>query len=322
MRFSRVLVTGGAGFIGSHIVDHLMQIGVFVRVVDNLSSRNLQNVKRWLDDSCFEFVKGDLKNLSVTEKATDDVEIVFHLAANSEVRAAEVDPSIHFRENLLTTSNVLEAMRKSERAKHIVFFSSSTVYGEPNRFPTPEDYGPLLPISVYGASKLGCESLISSYCGTFGLKGLIFRLANIVGGRSTHGVTVDFVNKLRKNSRELEILGDGNQAKSYLHVGDFVDATFVALRKFLNEQKRIDIYNVCSLDKVDVKPIAEIVAEEMGLHNLTLAFTGGVDGGRGWKGNVKTMCLSIDKLVSLGWKPTLNSEEVIRLACRELLEYQ
>jgi UDP-glucose 4-epimerase len=180
--FSKVLVTGGAGFIGSHLVDRLMGMGCFVKVVDNLSSGSLENVKSWFGNSCFEFVRGDLKDLAVAEKAVNEVEVVFHLAANPEVRVAEVDPSIHFRENLLTTFNVLEVMRKSENARLIVFFSSSTIYGEPAEFPTSEDYGPLLPISVYGASKLGCESLISAYCHTFGVRGLIFRLANIVGG--------------------------------------------------------------------------------------------------------------------------------------------
>jgi len=320
--FSKVLVTGGAGFIGSHLVDRLMEMQCFVRVVDNLSSGRLENIDGWLGDSRFEFVRGDLKDLDVAEKAVDGVEVVFHLAANPEVRVAEADPSIHFRENLLTTFNVLEAMRKSKTAKLIVFFSSSTVYGEPAKFPTSEDYGPLLPISVYGASKLGCEGLISAYCHTFGLRGLIFRLANIVGGRSTHGVIVDFIRKLRQNTGELEILGDGNQSKSYLHVKDLMDAVFLALKCFLDEEKTIEIYNVGSLDKVDVKRIAEIVAEEMGLGNLKFRLTGGIDGGRGWKGDVKTMLLSIDKLLGLGWKPTLNSEETIRLSCRELLESQ
>jgi len=318
-RFSKVLVTGGAGFIGSHLVDRLMGMECFVRVVDNLSSGSLENVKGWLSNSRFDFVRGDLKDLAVAEKAVDGVEVVFHLAANPEVRVADVDPSIHFRENLLTTFNVLEAMRKSEKAKCIVFLSSSTVYGEPNRFPTPEDYGPLLPISVYGASKLGCESLISSYCHTFSLRGIIFRLANIVGGRSTHGVIVDFIHKLRQNPKELEILGDGNQSKSYLHVKDCVDAVFLALTHFFNEEKALEVYNLGSLDKVDVKRIAEIVSKEMGLQDLEFRFTGGVDGGRGWMGDVKTMLLSADKLLSLGWKPKLNSEEAVRLSCRELL---
>jgi len=296
-----------------------MGMECFVRVVDNLSSGSLENVKGWLSNSRFDFVRGDLKDLAVAEKAVDGVEVVFHLAANPEVRVAEVDPSIHFRENLLTTFNVLEAMRKSETAGLIVFFSSSTVYGEPDSFPTCEDYGPLLPISVYGASKLGCESLVSAYCHTFGVRGLVFRLANVVGGRSTHGVIVDFVRKLRENPRELEILGDGKQSKSYLHVKDCVDAVFIALRHFLDEKKALEVYNLGSLDKVDVKRIAEIVSKEMGLQDLEFRFTGGVNGGRGWMGDVKTMLLSADKLLSLGWRPRFNSEEAVRLSCREFL---
>lgn len=317
--FSKVLVTGGAGFIGSHLVNCLMGMGCFVRVVDNLSSGSLENVKSWLGDSRFEFVRGDLKDSGVAEKVVDGVEVVFHLAANPEVRVAEVDPSVHFRENLLTTFNVLEAMRKSETAGLIVFFSSSTVYGEPAVFPTCEDYGPLLPISVYGASKLGCEGLICAYCHTFAVRGLVFRLANVVGGRSGHGVIIDFVHKLQENPKELEILGDGSQSKSYLHVKDCVDAVLHSLRHFLDEKKKVEVYNVGSLDKVDVKRIAEIVGEEMGLEDLEFKFTGGVDGGRGWMGDVKTMLLSSDKLLSLGWRPKLNSEEAVRLSCCELL---
>jgi UDP-glucose 4-epimerase len=232
--FARVLVTGGAGFIGSHFVDRLMGMDCFVRVVDDLSGGGLGNVEGWLGDSRFEFVRGDLKDSGVAERAVDGVEVVFHLAANPEIRVAEVDPSVHFRENLLTTFNVLEAMRKSESAGLIVFFSSSTVYGEPEVFPTPEDYGPVLPISVYGASKLGCEALMCAYRHTFGVRGLVFRLANVVGGRSGHGVIPDFVRKLRENPEELEILGDGSQSKSYLHVEDLVDAVFVALRRFID----------------------------------------------------------------------------------------
>ena len=317
--FSKVLVTGGAGFVGSHLVDRLMRMGCFVRVVDNLSGGSLGNVKSWFDSQGFEFVRGDLKDLGVAEEAVDGVEVVFHLAANPEVRVAEVDPSIHFHENLLATFNVLEAMRKSGKAKVIVFLSSSTVYGEPDKLPTPEDYGPLLPISTYGASKLGCEALICAYSRTFGLSGLIFRLANVVGGRSTHGVIVDFVRKLEENAKELEILGDGSQSKSYLHVDDCVDAFFLALRDFLDEEKKVEIYNVGSLDRVDVRRIAEIACEEIGVNGVKFRFTGGVDGGRGWKGDVKTMLLSVDKMLNLGWRPKLSSEEAVRLCCRELL---
>ena len=319
MRLEKVLVTGGAGFIGSHLVDALMSRGYFVRVVDNLSDGSIENIKQWLNNGHFEFIKGDLKDSAVASKSVNGTVLVFHLAANPDVRLGETAPSKHFDENLLVTFNVLEAMRKSETAKRIVFASTSTVYGEADVFPTREAYGPLLPISVYGAAKLGCEGLIASYCHTFGLNGVLLRFANVVGSRAKHGVIVDFIRKLRQNSEELEILGDGKQSKSYLHVKDCVDAVFIALRHFLDEKKALEVYNLGSLDKVDVKRIAEIVSKEMGLQDLEFRFTGGVNGGRGWMGDVKTMLLSADKLLSLGWRPRFNSEEAVRLSCREFL---
>jgi UDP-glucose 4-epimerase len=316
---SRVLVTGGAGFIGSHLVDRLMHDGYDVRVVDNLSSSSMKSVERWLDSNRFEFIDGDLKKLEVAQRAVDDVDLVFHLAANPEVRVGEVDPSIHFRENLLATFNVLEAMRRVETARRLVFFSSSTVYGDAMEIPTREDYGPLLPISVYGASKLGCEALVSSFGHMFGLRSLIFRLANIIGGRSKHGVIVDFVQKLRNDPGVLEILGDGTQNKSYLHVDDLVDGVLLALQKFSESEGAVAVFNVGSLDQVNVRRIAEIVCGEMGLRNVRFQLTGGVAGGRGWRGDVKSMLLSVDRLLSLGWKPRLSSEEAVQLACRQIL---
>jgi UDP-glucose 4-epimerase len=316
----RVVVTGAAGFIGSHLVDSLMEReGFFVRAVDNLSSGNLENISHWFGDARFEFVRGDLKNSEIGFKSIDDMDVVFHLAANPDVRLGEVDPSVHFRENLSVTFNVLEAMRKSETAKRIVFASTSTVYGETDVFPTPEDYGPLLPISVYGAAKLGSEGLISSYGHTFGLSAILLRFANIVGARSKHGVIVDFVRKLKHNPEELEILGNGTQKKSYLHVKDLVNAFFTVLN-LLDKNGVVQVFNVGSSDQVDVKRIAEIVCEEMEIRNPRFRFNDVLGDGRGWKGDVKTMHLSAERLKSLGWKPTLTSEEAIKLGCKELLK--
>lgn len=313
------MVTGGAGFIGSHLVDALLGRGFRVRVVDDLSGGSLENIKCWFGDSRFEFVEGDLKDPKVAFGSVDGVDVVFHLASNPDVRLGESDPAEHFRENLLVTFNVLEAMRKSEAAKRIVFASSSTVYGEPKVFPTPEDYGPLLPISVYGAAKLGCEALIASYCRTFGFQSIILRFANIVGSRSNHGVVIDFVEKLREKPAELEILGDGTQSKSYLHVKDLAEAFFAVLGR-LSDGSHVEVYNVGSLDQASVARVAEVVCEEMGLRNAAFRFTGGVDGGRGWRGDVKTMLLSVNGLLKLGWKPKHDSGEAIRLSCRELLQ--
>lgn len=316
--YSNVLVTGGAGFIGSHLVDALMAKGFHVRVVDNLSGGDLGNVKCWLGNENFEFVKGDLKDFTVCEEAVANVSLVFHLAANPDVRLGEENPKVHFNENLLVTFNVLEAMRKSKTAKRMVFASTSTVYGEANVFPTSEDYGPMLPISVYGAAKLGCEALISSYCHTFGFSAVLLRFANVVGARAKHGVIVDFIKKLRQNPVELEILGDGTQKKSYLHVNDLISAFFAVL-PCLEKAGKVEVFNVGSLDWVDVKRIANIVCEEAKV-KPKFRFNDALGDGRGWKGDVKTMRLSVEKLMSLGWKPSLNSEEAIRLGCKEILQ--
>lgn len=314
---AKLLITGGAGFIGSHLVDSLMNRGYQIRVVDNLSSGKVNNIEPWLKKASFEFLGGDLKNQDTAFKVVDDVEAVFHLAADPDVRSGEASPSVHFEENLLVTFNLLEAMRHSRQAKHMVFASSSTVYGEPTQLPTPEDYGPLMPISIYGACKLASESLISAYCHTYGLRGTILRFANIIGSRSSHGVIFDFIQKLKANSTELEILGDGTQIKSYLHVKNLVEVFFVVLDRNIGNGFRV--FNVGSLDQVRVTRIAEIVCEEMGMAKPIFKFRSPTIDGRGWKGDVKVMHLSIDKLVNLGWRPTLSSEEAVRLACRELL---
>ena len=313
----RVLVTGGAGFIGSHLVDKLMELGHSVRVLDDLSAGSLDNVRHWLEHERFEFIRGDMRNLEVVEKAVKDVEAVFHLAANPEVRIGSQSPELLYETNVLITYNLLNAMRDSN-VKYLVFTSSSTVYGDAEVIPTPENYAPLEPISIYGGAKLAAEALISGYAHTFGFKALIFRLANIIGERSNHGVIYDFINKLRKNPEELEILGDGTQKKSYLHVSDTVDGILKIFEHFKKSNKTVDFYNLGNDDWITVREIAEIVSEEMGLKPV-FKFTGGVDGGRGWKGDVKFMRLSIEKAKRSGWRPRLNSYEAVRKTVRELL---
>ena len=316
----RALVTGGAGFIGSHIVDSLIERGDEVLVLDNLTSGSLGNLKKAALSKRFRLVQGDLKVLDPLSDLLSGVSLVFHFAANPEVRVGQTEPSVHFNENLLATFRLLEGMRRSKQARTIVFASTSTVYGEASELPTPEDYGPMLPISTYGASKLGCESLISSYAHTHEMRGLILRMGNCVGSRSGHGVLHDFIAKLEKNPNELEILGDGSQNKSYVHVDDCVSAILLASGSFSSVGARVDVYNLSSPDQVSVKRIAEIVVEEMGLRATRLRYTGGVDGGRGWMGDVKVMHLAVNKLMRLGWRPSLNSEEAIRKATKQLLE--
>jgi UDP-glucose 4-epimerase len=313
----KALVTGGAGFIGSHLVDNLMEKGFNVVVFDNLSSGSIENIKQWIGSKIFTFIHGDLLDKEQVSKAMEDCEIVFHLAANPEVRISSISPETHYQQNVEATFNLLEAVRKYGNIKTFIFTSSSTVYGEPSKIPTPEDYSPLKPISVYGASKLACEALVTAYAYTYGFKAIIYRLANIVGSRSRHGVIYDFIQKLKANPCELEILGDGTQTKSYLHISDCIEAMLLGLEK---ANSQTEVFNVGSEDQLNVKRIAEIVAEEMGLKNVKFKLTGGVDGGRGWKGDVKNMLLDVDKLRSLGWKPRYKSEDSVKLAVKSILK--
>mgnify|MGYP000108936071 CR=1 FL=1 len=313
----RVLITGGAGFIGSHIVDYFMEKNEEVIVIDNLSSGRIENIEKWLDNPNFKFHKADLTNPSSYAEMFSGVDIVFHYAANSEVRIGSQRPEDIWDNNIVATYNVLEAMRK-HNVKLIVFASSSTVYGDQVNIPTPEN-SKLEPISIYGASKLAGEALISGYVHTFKIRALIMRYANIVGSRLRHGVIYDFISKLKKNPEVLEILGDGMQRKSYLYISDAIEATMHALNKFMETEKMIEIYNVGNEDWITVKEIAEIVSKTMNL-KPKLLFTGGVEGGRGWIGDVKLMLLDISKLKAIGWKPKLNCRDVIERATKDILE--
>jgi UDP-glucose 4-epimerase len=312
----KVLVTGGAGFIGSNLVDSLLSDHFKVAVFDNLGSGSYDYVKNTLGKKGFAFMQGDLLDEKTILTAVKGFNIIWHLAANPEVRLSSVNPEIHFRQNIVATYNLLEAIRKSD-VKVLGFTSTSTVYGDATKIPTPEDYAPLEPISVYGASKLACEALVSAYANTYGFKATVCRLANVVGSRSRHGVIYDFVQKLRNDPRTLEILGDGDQAKSYLNIDDCIRAMRLSLEK---QNRNFEIYNVGSEDQVNVKTIAKIVIEEMGLRRIKLTFSGGFNGGRGWIGDVKIMMLDVSKLKSLGWKPKLNSAEAIRKAAKNLLK--
>ncbi len=287
-----------------------------VHVFDNLTSGTLQNIEKWLKNPKFKFFKGDLLNQSdIKAIAEENYDKVFHLAANPEVRVGLTDPEVHFQQNIQATHNLLTVLRKKETKPTLIFTSTSTVYGEAAKIPTPEDYAPLKPISTYGASKLACEALISAYAYTYNFKAVIYRLANIVGPRSSHGVIYDFVKKLKANPNQLEIMGDGTQRKSYLYITDCIKAMLLGLEKAKNQ---VEIYNVGSEDQIDVRTIAEMVTKEMKLKNVQYKFTGGVDGGRGWIGDVKNMLLDIEKLKSQGWKPKHNSIQAVRITAKTL----
>ena len=308
-----ILVTGGAGFIGSHLVDALLKENE-VTVLDNFSSGKREFLALHRNNPNFHLIEADLLLPGALENALAGKDMVFHLAANPDVKLGAENTHVHLEQNVLATYNLLEAMRMCG-VKKIAFTSTSTVYGEATKVPTPEDYGPLLPISLYGASKLSCEALISSYCHTFEMQSWIFRFANIVGERGTHGVLVDFIRKLRENPRELEILGSGKQRKSYLEVKDCVQAMLHCVH---SSDEQINLFNIGSEDAIDVTKIANIVAVQMGLVEVEYRYTGGMDG-RGWNGDVLVMQLCIEKIKKLGWTPEEGSAQAILAAVKALL---
>ncbi|HNY35588.1 MAG TPA: NAD-dependent epimerase/dehydratase family protein [Methanothrix soehngenii] len=309
-----ILVTGGAGFIGSHLVERLL-LDNEVTVLDNFSSGRIEFLEPYRDIPDFHLLTGDLMNPKILDNAVSGKDFIFHLAANPDVKLGSEDTHVHLEQNVLATYNLLEAMRKND-VRQMAFTSTSTVYGEAAQVPTPEDYGPLLPISLYGASKLSCEALISSYCHTFQMQSWIYRFANIVGERGTHGVLVDFIRKLRENPGKLEILGSGKQRKSYLEVKDCVCAMIHAVEHSTGE---VNVFNIGSEDSVDVTEIADIVVGQMGLDGVEYNYTGGIDG-RGWRGDVKLMLLSIEKIKMLGWSPELGSARALEVAVKALLK--
>ncbi len=315
----RAVVTGGAGFIGSCLTEELLNRDCKVTVIDDFSAGTVENIRHLTKNSSLKVVREDLKNPRKLDEIVKEHDLIFHLAANPEVRVGQTAPRVHFEENVLVTFNLLEAVRRAGGEKTLIFTSTSTVYGEASVMPTPEDYGPLIPISTYGGSKLASEALITSYVHTFNLKGLVLRLANVVGAKSNHGVIFDFVKKISENSGELEILGDGTQEKSYLYITDLIGAMTHLTEHRLEGSGKTAIYNVGSKDRVTVKEIARVVAGEMGCPKIRFRFTGGVDGGRGWKGDVKNMQLSIRKLLDTGWRPKYSSKQAVKLAAHGLV---
>ena len=305
------VVTGGAGFIGSHLVDTLVAQGNEVLVIDSLCAGRKETIARHLDSCKVRFLQKDLLS-DGWQDSIEGADRLFHLAADPDVRQSAVNPDPTIQNNIIATYRVLEAMRLHQ-VPELVFTSTSTVYGDATVIPTLENYTPLEPISVYGASKLACESLISAYCHSFGMKAYIFRFANIIGSRSGHGVITDFIKKLEQYPNELEILGDGKQIKSYLEVHECVAAMLFATGK---ARGTVNTFNVGSEDWIDVKSIAEIVCEVMHLPDTKFRFTGGE---RGWVGDVPRMQLSVEKIRALRWKPQLGSHESVRIAVQAML---
>lgn len=312
-QFGRCFVTGCAGFLGSHLTERLLAQGQRVTGYDNLSLGRREWIEPVFKHPLFTFFQADLRNLPTLQQAMKDHDVVFHLGANTDIPRGNADPRIDLENDIIATFNVLEAMRANGMGK-LLFSSSSAVFGEVSVYPTPEDVGPLLPISHYGAGKLACEGLISAYCHLYRMRAWIFRFGNVVGARMGHGVIHDFISKLRQNPQELEILGDGSQEKSYFLVEDCLSGMFHAYC-YANEQP-CAVFNLGCASTMKVTEIARIVVEEMGLPGTRFRFTGG---SRGWPGDVPKAVLDLSKMRRLGWQASCSSAEAVRIATRRLL---
>ena len=309
----RALVTGGAGFIGSHLIDRLVARGDTVVALDNLSSGKLEFIQPHLDAGTVTHIQGDITHFADVLDAMDGIDCVFHLAANPDIRLGTRITDTDLKQGTLATYNIVEAMRRCD-VKKIAFASSSVVYGEDAPLPTPENHGPCMPISLYGASKQAGEGLISSWVGTFGLQAWIFRFANIIGTRGTHGVIFDFIHKLKADPTRLEVLGNGLQEKSYMEVEDCVDGILHVMQR---TDEPLNLFNLGSHDTASVRRIAEIVVEETGCNNATIEYTGG---DRGWAGDIPRAMLGIDKMMSTGYDVRFNSEAAIRHTAKALIQ--
>ncbi|MGC8585439.1 MAG: NAD-dependent epimerase/dehydratase family protein [Thermoplasmata archaeon] len=306
MKNKRIFITGGAGFIGSNIVERLENDNE-ITVYDNLSTGK----KEWIDGKRVNFVLGDILDFENLKKYMKGHDIVIHLAANPDVKLGEKNNKIDLDINFIGTYNVLESMRIND-INGILFSSSSTVYGEAP-VPTPETFGPTKPISFYGASKLAAESYISVFSAMYGFRGVSFRFANVIGRHGNHGVIYDFIKKLMKNRNSLEVLGDGTQTKSYIHVEDCIDGIIYLYEKVSG----YEVFNLGTDGSTNVMDIAKMVVSLLNLKNVKIYTTGGKDG-RGWAGDIKVMLLSIEKAKSYGWYPKYNSDEAVKKAIMEI----
>lgn len=311
-----ILVTGGAGFIGSHLIDYLISEGNCIVCVDDLSLGRMENIQHHIGSPNFKFIKLDILNKPKINRVfrENKFECVFHMAANSDIQMSSKYMNVDFEKTFLTTYRVLECMENND-VREIVFASSSAVYGESNVL-LSEDAGPLRPISFYGAAKLCCEAYISAACNSHNIKAWIIRFPNVVGERATHGVVFDFINKLKKNPKELVILGDGKQQKPYLYVKDLVAAVIFAWK---NSNQRLNYFNISIDSSTTVTRIAESVTKQMGLKDVKFVYTGG---DRGWVGDVPRFQYDTSRINKLGWKAKKTSDQAVEIAVGAVLGKQ
>ncbi len=310
----RIVVTGGAGFIGSNLVDHLMAEGNQVTVIDNMTGGRPEFLAHHAKSSRFDLVKLDVRDTSKLIKALPaKTDLVFHRAANADIARGVHDPTLDFEHSLVATFSLLQAMRE-KKLKKLFYTSGSGVYGDRGLAASAESYGPLQPVSMYGATKLGAEGLVSAFCHLFDMRAWMLRPANIIGPNATHGVVFDFVRRLKEDPKHLRILGDGQQSKAYLHVSDVLAAMFVVLAK---AKDRVNVFNLSSNSYITVNAIAKIILTEMKLKKVAVTHT---PGKIGWKGDVPIVRLNNRKLAKLGWRAEYDSAQAVRATVRALLE--
>jgi UDP-glucose 4-epimerase len=290
----------------------LLSEGNYVTAYDNLSSGRKEWISQHLASSHFDFVQGDLLDYEVLVRSMGGHHFVWHMGANADIPSGYRDTELHLRHCIVATRNVLEAMRKNG-VRQVVFASSSAVYGEAQVSPTPETYGPLRPISLYGAAKLANEGQISAYCHLYGIQAWMFRFANVVGGRMSHGVIHDFIRKLERNPAELEVWGSGEQEKPFFLVEDCIDGMAWCVARTEGDA---DIFNLACTSTTSVRQVAKIVIEEFGLSDPRIRYTGGR---QGFPGDVPVLRLDVEKVARLGWQTQSTSDEAVRIAARRLL---
>jgi len=302
---AKYFIVGGAGFIGSHLVRRLLaQPDVSITIFDNFSSGRMWRLGDAVNSPYLKIVRGDVKETKPLMDAMNGHDHVFHFASNPDIAKAVTQPDIDFWEGTYLTQSVVEAMRQSG-VKKLTYASGSGVYGDTGQTAVFEDYAPLLPISTYGASKLAGEALICAYCHMFGLTGMAFRFANVVGPRQSHGVCYDFILRLLNDPTQLRILGDGSQSKSYIYVEDVLDAMLLVAAQ---QKEDFSYHNVATEDYLTVKEIADLVAARLNLKQVNYQFTGG---DRGWKGDVPIVRFDSSKLRARGWTNRRTTRQAI-----------
>lgn len=309
----KAFITGGAGFIGSTMVEKLIKDpGNEIVVYDNFLTGKNEYVEKHLTNKRFKLIKGDLLDLPFLKESIRGCDTVFHFAANADIAKAMIETDLDLKLTVIVTYNLVEAMRLNN-VKKIVYSSGSGVYGDVGYTETPEDFGPLLPTSMYGASKLGAEGIISAFCHMFDMQSWIFRFANVIGENQTHGVGFDFIRKLKQDPKKLLILGDGTQSKSYIHVEDVLGAI---MHVFERTNETVNVFNVATGDYMTVNEIADVVVKEMGLQNVHYEYTGGK---RGWKGDVPIVRFNLNKIKKLGWECKYSSKEALTRSIKQML---